>query len=124
MANERLRVLEEVEKEIAMVLQCAGNIVLELSKDKQIANWKEVERQLLQFQSSTNRVESELSAQIRYLTQVPEPEPSVTSSFWPGTTEEQGERFPFSTKSHQSMKQRLVHVPHYEKQLYVSTDLH
>lgn len=26
MANERLRLLEEVEKEIAMVLQCAGEI--------------------------------------------------------------------------------------------------
>ncbi|XP_004080112.2 mediator of RNA polymerase II transcription subunit 11 [Oryzias latipes] len=81
MANERLRVLEEVEKEIAMVLQCAGNIVLELSKDKQIANWKEVERQLLQFQSSTNRVESELSAQIRYLTQVATGQPHEGSTY-------------------------------------------
>lgn len=119
MANERLRALEEVEKEIAMVLQCAGedklhctanllllyarffkitltllqciaftfvlrhlpicipvivgsvatgNIVLELSKDKHNASL--LDRQLVQFQSSVNRVESELSGQIRYLTQV------------------------------------------------------
>ncbi|KAF6730818.1 Mediator of RNA polymerase II transcription subunit 11 [Oryzias melastigma] len=79
MANERLRALEEVEKEIAMVLQCAGNIVLELSKDKQIASF--VERQLLQFQSSINRVESELSAQIRYLTQVATGQPHEGSTY-------------------------------------------
>ncbi|XP_008286593.1 mediator of RNA polymerase II transcription subunit 11-like [Stegastes partitus] len=68
MANERLRVLEDVEKEIASVLQCAGNIVLELSKDKTNASF--LDRQLIQFQTSVNRVESELTSQIRYLTQV------------------------------------------------------
>lgn len=126
MANERLRALEDVEKEIAMILQCAGkkalfylhyiysinneayavqwhsciqillgctgcfpewhfpvnylrylfwfkiifagNIVLELSKDKHNASL--LDRQLGQFQSSVNKVESELSTQIRYLTQV------------------------------------------------------
>uniref|UniRef100_A0A3Q2GQG2 Uncharacterized protein n=1 Tax=Cyprinodon variegatus TaxID=28743 RepID=A0A3Q2GQG2_CYPVA len=46
----------------------AGNIVLELSKDKHNASF--LDRQLVQFQTSINRVESELSAQIRYLTQV------------------------------------------------------
>lgn len=46
----------------------AGNIVLELSKDKHNASL--LDRQLVQFQSSVNRVESELSGQIRYLTQV------------------------------------------------------
>lgn len=45
-----------------------GNIVLELSKDKHNASL--LDRQLVQFQSSVNRVESELSSQIRYLTQV------------------------------------------------------
>lgn len=45
-----------------------GNIVLELSKDKHNASL--LDRQLVQFQSSVNRVESELSGQIRYLTQV------------------------------------------------------
>uniref|UniRef100_A0AAQ4QYS3 Mediator of RNA polymerase II transcription subunit 11 n=1 Tax=Gasterosteus aculeatus aculeatus TaxID=481459 RepID=A0AAQ4QYS3_GASAC len=70
MANERLRALEDVEKEIATILQCAGNIVLELSKDKHNASL--LDRQLVQFQGSVNRVESELSGQIRYLTQVRE----------------------------------------------------
>lgn len=50
------------------VLLLAGNIVLELSKDKNNASL--LDRQLVQFQSSVNRVEGELSGQIRYLTQV------------------------------------------------------
>ncbi|XP_028330038.1 mediator of RNA polymerase II transcription subunit 11 isoform X2 [Gouania willdenowi] len=79
MANERLRSLEDVEKEIATVLQCAGNIVLELSKDKQNASF--LDRQLVQFQSSVNRVESELSSQIRYLTQVATGQPHEGSTY-------------------------------------------
>ncbi|XP_038159096.1 mediator of RNA polymerase II transcription subunit 11 [Cyprinodon tularosa] len=79
MANERLRLLEEVEKEIAVVLQCAGNIVLELSKDKHNASF--LDRQLVQFQTSINRVESELSAQIRYLTQVATGQPHEGSTY-------------------------------------------
>lgn len=46
----------------------AGNIVLELSKDKH--NASHLDRQLVQFQTSISRVENELGAQIRYLTQV------------------------------------------------------
>lgn len=79
MANERLRALEDVEKEIAMILQCAGNIVLELSKDKHNASL--LDRQLVQFQSSVNRVESELSGQIRYLTQVATGQPHEGSTY-------------------------------------------
>ncbi|XP_061565906.1 mediator of RNA polymerase II transcription subunit 11 [Cololabis saira] len=79
MANERLRSLEDVEKEIAMILQCAGNIVLELSKDKQVASF--LDKQLVQFQNSINRVESELSAQIRYLTQVATGQPHEGSTY-------------------------------------------
>ncbi|KAK2900316.1 mediator of RNA polymerase II transcription subunit 11 [Channa argus] len=79
MANERLRALEEVEKEIGTILQCAGNIVLELSKDKHNASL--LDRQLVQFQGSVNRVESELSAQIRYLTQVATGQPHEGSTY-------------------------------------------
>ncbi|XP_071189446.1 mediator of RNA polymerase II transcription subunit 11-like isoform X1 [Salvelinus alpinus] len=68
MANDRLRALEEVENQIATILQCAGNVVLELSKDKH--NGSFLDRQLSQFTGSVNRVETELSSQIRYLTQV------------------------------------------------------
>lgn len=50
------------------MLDLAGNIVLELSKDKHNASF--LDRQLIQFQNSVSRVENELSAQIRYLTQV------------------------------------------------------
>nr|XP_040037697.1 mediator of RNA polymerase II transcription subunit 11 [Gasterosteus aculeatus aculeatus] len=79
MANERLRALEDVEKEIATILQCAGNIVLELSKDKHNASL--LDRQLVQFQGSVNRVESELSGQIRYLTQVATGQPHEGSTY-------------------------------------------
>ncbi|CAB1345550.1 unnamed protein product [Coregonus sp. 'balchen'] len=47
MANDRLRALEEVENQVATILQCAGNIVLELSKDKHNASF--LDRQLSQF---------------------------------------------------------------------------
>uniref|UniRef100_A0A8C2G7S4 Mediator of RNA polymerase II transcription subunit 11 n=1 Tax=Cyprinus carpio TaxID=7962 RepID=A0A8C2G7S4_CYPCA len=79
MANDRLRALEDVEKEIASVLQSAGTIVLELSKEK--ANASLLDRQLNQFQTSINRVESELSAQIRYLTQVATGQPHEGSTY-------------------------------------------
>ncbi|XP_029943816.1 mediator of RNA polymerase II transcription subunit 11 [Salarias fasciatus] len=79
MANERLRALEDVEKEIAMVLQYAGNIVLELSKDKH--NASSLDRHLAQFQSSINRVENELGSQIRYLTQVATGQPHEGSTY-------------------------------------------
>lgn len=41
MANERLRALEDVEKEIAMILQCAGNDIthqmsFSFTSDKQL----------------------------------------------------------------------------------------
>uniref|UniRef100_A0A3Q3IK64 Mediator of RNA polymerase II transcription subunit 11 n=1 Tax=Monopterus albus TaxID=43700 RepID=A0A3Q3IK64_MONAL len=58
---------------------CAGNIVLELSKDK--PNASHLDRQLVQFQSSVSRVENELSAQIRYLTQVATGQPHEGSTY-------------------------------------------
>lgn len=53
---------------INLIYCSTGTIVLELSKDKHNASL--LDRQLVQFQSSVNRVENELSGQIRYLTQV------------------------------------------------------
>ncbi|XP_012688251.1 mediator of RNA polymerase II transcription subunit 11 [Clupea harengus] len=79
MANERLRALEDVEKEIAIILHCAGTIVLELSKDKH--NSGLIDRQLNQFTASVNRVENELSSQIRYLTQVATGQPHEGSTY-------------------------------------------
>ncbi|XP_023826445.1 mediator of RNA polymerase II transcription subunit 11 isoform X2 [Salvelinus sp. IW2-2015] len=79
MANDRLRALEEVENQIATILQCAGNVVLELSKDKH--NGSFLDRQLSQFTGSVNRVETELSSQIRYLTQVATGQPHEGSTY-------------------------------------------
>ncbi|KAM9314532.1 mediator of RNA polymerase II transcription subunit 11 [Pholidichthys leucotaenia] len=79
MATDRLRALEDVEKEIATVLLSAGNIVLELSKDK--SNGSYLERQIVQFQGAVNRVETELSGHIRYLTQVATGQPHEGSTY-------------------------------------------
>ncbi|XP_074167806.1 mediator of RNA polymerase II transcription subunit 11 isoform X3 [Sminthopsis crassicaudata] len=69
LANERLRALEDIEREIGTILQSAvGNVILELSKEK--ANERLLDRQAAAFTSSVQHVEAELSAQIRYLTQL------------------------------------------------------
>ncbi|XP_053559013.1 mediator of RNA polymerase II transcription subunit 11 [Bombina bombina] len=79
MANERLRVLEEIEREIAAILLNAGNVILELSKEK--PNERILDRHATQFTGSVQKVESELSAQIRYLTQVATGQPHEGSSY-------------------------------------------
>ncbi|XP_068273086.1 mediator of RNA polymerase II transcription subunit 11 [Nyctibius grandis] len=78
-ANERLRVLEELEREIGASLQSAGTVILELSKEK--AGERLLERQAAQFGAAVLKVESELSAQIRYLTQVATGQPHEGSSY-------------------------------------------
>ncbi|XP_061447064.1 mediator of RNA polymerase II transcription subunit 11 [Rhineura floridana] len=79
LANERLRLLEELEREIGTALQSAGTVILELSKEK--PNERLLERQASQFVASVQKVESELSAQIRYLTQVATGQPHEGSSY-------------------------------------------
>ncbi|XP_072261300.1 mediator of RNA polymerase II transcription subunit 11 [Pyxicephalus adspersus] len=79
LANERLRVLEEIEKEIGAIMLNAGNVILELSKEK--PNERLVDRQAAQFLASMQKVESELSGQIRYLTQVATGQPHEGSSY-------------------------------------------
>uniref|UniRef100_A0A8D0B063 Mediator of RNA polymerase II transcription subunit 11 n=1 Tax=Salvator merianae TaxID=96440 RepID=A0A8D0B063_SALMN len=79
LANERLRLLEELEREIGAALQCAGTVILELSKEK--PNERHLERQAAQFAAAVQKVESELSAQIRYLTQVATGQPHEGSSY-------------------------------------------
>ncbi|XP_068780111.1 mediator of RNA polymerase II transcription subunit 11 [Struthio camelus] len=78
-ANERLRVLEDLEREIGASLQSAGTVILELSKEK--AAERLLERQAAQFSAAVQKVESELSAQIRYLTQVATGQPHEGSSY-------------------------------------------
>nr|XP_033779724.1 mediator of RNA polymerase II transcription subunit 11 [Geotrypetes seraphini] len=79
LASERLRTLEDIEKEIATVLQSAGTVTLELSKEK--PNERLLDRQTAQFVASVQKVESELSSQIRYLTQVATGQPHEGSSY-------------------------------------------
>ncbi|XP_028911255.1 mediator of RNA polymerase II transcription subunit 11 [Ornithorhynchus anatinus] len=79
LANERLRALEDIEREIGAILQSAGNVILELSKEK--ANERFLDRQAAAFTSSVQRVEAELSGQIRYLTQVATGQPHEGSSY-------------------------------------------
>lgn len=57
-----------VSKQTFLIALLLGTIVLELSKEKHNASL--LDRQLNQFQTSINRIENELSSQIRYLTQV------------------------------------------------------
>ncbi|XP_045577807.1 mediator of RNA polymerase II transcription subunit 11 isoform X1 [Salmo salar] len=60
-------------------VQIHCNVVLELSKDKHNASF--LDRQLSQFTGSVNRVETELSSQIRYLTQVATGQPHEGSTY-------------------------------------------
>ncbi|XP_053501048.1 mediator of RNA polymerase II transcription subunit 11 isoform X2 [Ictalurus furcatus] len=65
--------------EESSLIQATGTIVLELSKEKHNASL--LDRQLNQFQTSINRIESELSSQIRYLTQVATGQPHEGSTY-------------------------------------------
>ncbi|KAF2358579.1 Mediator complex subunit Med11 [Trinorchestia longiramus] len=65
---ERIQALDNIEKDIANVLQYAGQSLAELSKDKP-AN-KQVETHTSQFLKTLTSVETELTKQISYLTQV------------------------------------------------------
>ncbi|KAK4298916.1 hypothetical protein Pmani_028774 [Petrolisthes manimaculis] len=65
---DRLQTLDNIEKDIATVLQSAGHALSELSKDKP-AN-KQVEGHVNQFRQTLTNVETELAKQINYLTQV------------------------------------------------------
>ncbi|XP_031465527.1 mediator of RNA polymerase II transcription subunit 11 [Phasianus colchicus] len=78
-ANERLRALEELEREIGAALQSAGSVILELSKEK--AAERLLERQAAAFGAAVAKVEAELGAQIRYLTQVATGQPHEGSSY-------------------------------------------
>ncbi|XP_045106623.1 mediator of RNA polymerase II transcription subunit 11-like [Portunus trituberculatus] len=65
---DRIMTLDNIEKDIATVLQSAGQALTELSKDKP-AN-KQVEAHVAQFRQTLTSVETELAKQINYLTQV------------------------------------------------------
>ena len=62
-----------------MALQSAGTVILELSKEKPTERL--LDRHASLFVASVQKVESELSAQIRYLTQVATGQPHEGSSY-------------------------------------------
>lgn len=64
----RLAELDAIEKELSTCMQAASNALSELSKD--VPKAKQVETQTNSFLASLQKVESELSKQIHYLTQV------------------------------------------------------
>lgn len=65
---DKIHALDEIEREIILCLQSAGQTLQELSKEK--SSQKNAETQTQQFVKSLNNVDSKLSEQINYLTQV------------------------------------------------------
>jgi len=78
-SSDRLRQLELIERDLASGLQSAGQAVQELSKDK--PSMKQVESQASSFLKTLEKVESSISKQILYLTQVSTGQPHEGSCY-------------------------------------------
>lgn len=76
---ERITVLDDIEKEIITCLQCAAQALLELGKEK--SSQKQAESNTSQFLRTLSQVESKLSDQINYLTQVSTGQPHEGSGY-------------------------------------------
>ncbi|OWR51048.1 mediator of RNA polymerase II transcription subunit 11 [Danaus plexippus] len=76
---ERIQVLDEIEKDIITCLQCAAQALLELGKEK--SSQKQAESNTSQFLRTLSQVESKLSDQINYLTQVSTGQPHEGSGY-------------------------------------------
>ncbi|XP_012168745.1 mediator of RNA polymerase II transcription subunit 11 [Bombus affinis] len=76
---ERIQILETIEKDIIVCLQSAGQAFVELSKEK--SSVKQAEAQTQQFIKTLGHVESKLSEQINYLTQVSTGQPHEGSGY-------------------------------------------
>lgn len=76
---DKIHALDEIEQEIIMCLQSAGQALQELSKEK--SSQKSAETQTQQFIKSLSNVESKLSDQINYLTQVSTGQPHEGSGY-------------------------------------------
>uniref|UniRef100_A0A6M2DK40 Mediator of RNA polymerase II transcription subunit 11 n=1 Tax=Xenopsylla cheopis TaxID=163159 RepID=A0A6M2DK40_XENCH len=76
---ERIQVLDSIEKDIITALQSAGQAFMELSKEK--SSQKQAEGQTHQFLKSLSQVESKLTEQINYLTQVSTGQPHEGSGY-------------------------------------------
>lgn len=76
---ERIQILETIEKDIILCLQSAGQACMELSKEK--SSLKQAESQTHQFLKTLGQLESKLSEQINYLTQVSTGQPHEGSGY-------------------------------------------
>ncbi|XP_051155385.1 mediator of RNA polymerase II transcription subunit 11 [Leptopilina boulardi] len=76
---ERIQILESIEKDIIACLQNAGQAFMELSKEK--SSLKHAESHTHNFLKSLSAVESKLSEQINYLTQVSTGQPHEGSGY-------------------------------------------
>ncbi|EFN79243.1 Mediator of RNA polymerase II transcription subunit 11 [Harpegnathos saltator] len=76
---ERIQLLDTIEKEVINCLQSAGAAISELGKEK--SSMKQVEQNTTHFLKSLAVVESKLSEQINYLTQVSTGQPHEGSGY-------------------------------------------
>ncbi|XP_030375883.1 mediator of RNA polymerase II transcription subunit 11 [Scaptodrosophila lebanonensis] len=76
---DKIHALDEIEKEIILCMQSAGQALQELGKEK--CSQKNAETQSQQFLKSLSSVESKLSEQINYLTQVSTGQPHEGSGY-------------------------------------------
>ncbi|KAI5705059.1 mediator of RNA polymerase II transcription subunit 11 [Diaphorina citri] len=76
---ERIQVLDQIEKDIITCLQSAGQALLELSKEK--SSLKQAESQSHNFLKTLSHVETKLTEQINYLTQVSTGQPHEGSGY-------------------------------------------
>ncbi|XP_071492722.1 mediator of RNA polymerase II transcription subunit 11-like [Diadema setosum] len=77
--EDRLKQLENIETDIACVVQNAGKVVLELSKDRPVE--KQIETNTKTFVKTLESVEKRLTEQINYLSQVSTGQPHEGSSY-------------------------------------------
>ncbi|GJQ67035.1 hypothetical protein Trydic_g8006 [Trypoxylus dichotomus] len=76
---ERLTILEAIEKDIITCLHSAGQVFVELSKEK--SSLKQAENHTQTFLKTLGQVESRLTEQINYLTQVSTGQPHEGSGY-------------------------------------------
>ncbi|KAK7862610.1 hypothetical protein R5R35_005646 [Gryllus longicercus] len=76
---EKIQILDTIEKDIITCLQSAGQALMELSKEK--SSVKQAEVQTHQFLKTLGLVESKLTEQINYLTQVSTGQPHEGSGY-------------------------------------------
>ena len=78
-AEVRIEQLDQIEEDIINILKISGNCLLEVAKDR--PSQKAVDNQVQQVMTSIKNVDTRLSDQIKYLTQVSTGHPHEGSSY-------------------------------------------